>query len=64
MFIDEDMKVRFRESVSRAGKGSGVDWLLSYEGKPIHPLRKFASGLAVIAPHRGVGTAIRAAPAP
>ena len=53
MFIDENLRVRFRESVGRAGKSSGLDWLLSYEGRPVCLPRKFTPDLALIALHRG-----------
>lgn len=54
MFIDKDMTVRFRESLIRyEKKSSGLDWLLSYERKPICLPRKFSPDAALLAIHRG-----------
>jgi putative restriction endonuclease len=53
MFVAKDMTVRFRERLIRFEKKSpGLDWLLSYERKPICLPRKFAPDTALLAIHR------------
>ena len=53
MFISNDMKVRFRQRLVRFEvKSTGLDWLLSYEGKPISSPRKFAPDAELLAIHR------------
>ena len=54
MFISKDMTVGFREKLVRFEKKSpGLDWLLSYEGKPISKPRKFAPDAELLSRHRG-----------
>lgn len=51
MFLDNELKVRFRADMKSAGRGEGLDWLLSAEGQPIRPPRKFRPDLALIESH-------------
>ena len=52
MFIDQAMTVRFREKVLKQEKRSeGLDWLVSYEGKPISMPTKFSPDVICLAKH-------------
>ena len=52
MFVANDMTVHFRESLIRHEKrNAGLDWLLSYEGKPISLPRKFKPDATLLAKH-------------
>ena len=51
MFFDKELKVRFRANVKSRSPGEGLDWLLSCEGRPIRPPRKFRPDLALIETH-------------
>jgi putative restriction endonuclease len=53
MFLDGDLKIRYRAELKRRGASAGVDWLLSYEGKPICQPKKFPPDIALIARHAG-----------
>jgi putative restriction endonuclease len=56
MFIDEELTVRFREKLLRSEKKSqGLDWLLSYERKPICLPRKFRPDAECLRKHRSAG---------
>jgi putative restriction endonuclease len=55
MFIEEDMTVRFRKKLILSEKKSpGLDWLLSYEQKPICLPRKFKPELSFLSLHRNM----------
>jgi putative restriction endonuclease len=52
MFVAQDMTIHFREKLIRSEKKSpGLDWLLSYEGKPICMPRKFKPDLILLVKH-------------
>jgi putative restriction endonuclease len=52
MYLDNNLKVRFRERLSRADRTSGLDWLLSYDGQPVCLPRKFQPDQDCITIHR------------
>jgi putative restriction endonuclease len=52
MYIDEDLLVRFVRRLRQSRKDSGLDWLLSFEGKPICPPKRFAPDLSLLVLHR------------
>jgi HNH endonuclease len=55
MFIEEDMTVRFHKKLIQSEKKSpGLDWLLSYEQKPIYLPRKFKPELSFLSLHRNM----------
>jgi putative restriction endonuclease len=51
MFLDQDLKVRFRADVKRRSNSGGLEWLLSCEGQPIRLPRKFRPDLGLIEVH-------------
>jgi putative restriction endonuclease len=61
MFIAKDLTVHFREKLIKSEKkSSGLDWLLSYEGKPITEPRKFKPDVSLLVIHKGEQTFFRA----
>lgn len=54
MFIANDLTIHFRESMLKSEKkSSGLDWLLSYEGKLISEPKKFKPDIELLATHAG-----------
>jgi putative restriction endonuclease len=51
MFLDQKLKVRFRPEVTRWPSSPGLDWLVSYEGKPIRLPLRFQPDLEFIRVH-------------
>ena len=49
MFLDEDLRVRFRKRASARGDSPGRAWLLGFEGKPIRRPTRFAPALQFLA---------------
>ena len=53
MFFDQDLKVRFRDSVLKRDKSPGLDWLLAYESIQLCLPKKFQPDPSLLALHRG-----------
>ena len=51
MCLDDELKVRFHKNLE-TGTSAALDWLLSYESKPICQPRKFPPDLKFVALHR------------
>jgi hypothetical protein len=65
MWIDHDFCVRFSKRISCAAKDEGaLDWLLSFEGKPLRLPKMFAPDRRLLSQHASlvIGAAAAAAP--
>lgn len=51
MIVDDAMRVRFSPRLREKG-GEGADWLLAFDGRPLHLPRKFSPDAALLARHR------------
>ncbi len=51
MYLDQALTVRYRPELKRRPSSKGLDWLLSFEGKPIALPQKFRPDLALVEVH-------------
>lgn len=48
MFLDQELRVRFRDELKSRANPDGLEWLLRFEGRPIRPPRKFRPDLVLV----------------
>lgn len=51
MYLDQDLKVRYRPELTRRPASMGTEWLIGFEGKPISVPRKFRPDLVLVEAH-------------
>ena len=61
MFLDQSLTVCYRPTLKCQPRNDGLDWLLSFEGKPISLPRKFRPDLLLVETHATMPIKLRTA---